>query len=470
MGIRGKNVLATLATLILLIPVAAEAQDVVWTRQLGTSVEDVALAVAVSNVNEIYVAGYTSGNLAGSSGGRDAFLRRYDPAGNVVWTRQFGSAFDDMGTSVAVNGSDVYVGGTTFGSLEPGVGPDPRGDGFVRRFNTSGIASWTRQIGGFRCDPTCHTIEQSVTALAADSSGVAAVGGEEGDGLVRRFSPSGDNLFFTLYGSPPPGTTIARSVALSGNFMYVAGATTAGVGQPPTGGSDAWVVRHDLATNSTNFRHTFGTVATDAATSVTADNSGNFYVAGVTCGSLGDPHAGGCDAFVRRYSSTAGVVITHQFGTPQTDIATGLTTDSTGNLYVSGNTNGSLFVSSAGSNDIFVARHNGDRNIREWGVQFGGSGTDLAFGLDNDRPNGPGRDLYLAGSTTGSLGGPNAGGTDAFLTRLMQRSCWDTANPTAQEGRAPVNQLIHDVVEPTLSPVRSVVHQINCEVIVPRGL
>ena len=52
-------------------------------------------------------------------GNNDIFLMKYSSAGLVVWTRQAGSAEDDVGQSVAVSGdgSSIYVSGFTSGAL-----------------------------------------------------------------------------------------------------------------------------------------------------------------------------------------------------------------------------------------------------------------------------------------------------------------------------------------------------------------
>ena len=59
----------------------------------------------------IYVTGCTDGTLEGqtSSGGDDAFLVRFDTAGNLLWIRQFGSAGDDFAEEVAIWDGGVYV-------------------------------------------------------------------------------------------------------------------------------------------------------------------------------------------------------------------------------------------------------------------------------------------------------------------------------------------------------------------------
>jgi hypothetical protein len=75
------------------------------------------LGVAV-DATGIYAVGYADGNIAGSRSGRqaDAFIRKYDSAGNVLWTRQFGSIFDDAATAV---GRDPSVNLPSLGMLVP---------------------------------------------------------------------------------------------------------------------------------------------------------------------------------------------------------------------------------------------------------------------------------------------------------------------------------------------------------------
>src|SRR5205823_3220813 len=92
-----------------------------WTRQFGTAAEDYALAVTVDRAGNPVLAGETGGLLAGAAaaGGLDSWVRKYDQAGTVIWSRQFGSELDDyaVGTVVAPGSGDVLVVGTTQGAL-----------------------------------------------------------------------------------------------------------------------------------------------------------------------------------------------------------------------------------------------------------------------------------------------------------------------------------------------------------------
>src|SRR2546425_1032036 len=106
-----------------------------------------AVGIAV-DASGVYVAGLTWDALPGqtSAGSGDAFLRKYDASGNVLWTRQFGSSDFDQADNVAVDASGAYVAGVTAGAF-PGQTSAGSADAFVIKYDTSGNVLWTRQFG-----------------------------------------------------------------------------------------------------------------------------------------------------------------------------------------------------------------------------------------------------------------------------------------------------------------------------------
>ena len=95
-----------------------------WTRQMGSSGIDAALAVAVDSAGNAYVTGYTAGSLDGniSAGADDIFIAKYDPNGNKLWTRQLGTSRQDIAWGVAVdNAGNAVVTGFTDGSMDGNV-------------------------------------------------------------------------------------------------------------------------------------------------------------------------------------------------------------------------------------------------------------------------------------------------------------------------------------------------------------
>ena len=108
---------------------------VIWGRQFGTPASDAAFYVATDTAGNAYVLGRTSGKLARTlRGNSDFFLRKYTASGGVAWTRQFGLETSDMPGGVAVSGSYVYV----VGSSE-GLGT------FVYRFNAKTGGTWWKK-------------------------------------------------------------------------------------------------------------------------------------------------------------------------------------------------------------------------------------------------------------------------------------------------------------------------------------
>jgi len=97
----------------------------------------------------------------------------------------------------------------------------------------------------------------------------------------------------------------------------------------------------------------------DYANGVATDSSGNVYVAGVTYGGLDwNTSAGANDLFVVKYNSNGTKEWTKQLGSASSDYANGVATDSSGNVYVTGDTYGGLDGNtSAGYNDLFVVKY-----------------------------------------------------------------------------------------------------------------
>ncbi|MDA2914238.1 hypothetical protein MYX77_09840 [Acidobacteriia bacterium AH_259_A11_L15] len=120
----------------------------VWTRQFGSSSTDFALGISV-DASGIYVAGLTDRALPGqtSAGFTDAFVRKYDANGNEVWTRQFGSSSNDVARGISVDASGVYVAGRVGGTL-PGQTSAGFTDAFVVKLSILTPAELIQQLIG----------------------------------------------------------------------------------------------------------------------------------------------------------------------------------------------------------------------------------------------------------------------------------------------------------------------------------
>jgi hypothetical protein len=158
-----------------------------------------------------------------------------------------------------------------------------------------------------------------------------------------------------------------------------------------------------------------GTSKHDRARGVATDSSGNVYVTGDTYGGLdGNTNAGSNDLFVVKYNSSGTKQWTKQLGTSSTDLANGVVTDSSGNIYVAGGTYGGLDGNiNAGNSDLFVVKYNSS-GTQQWTKQMGSSSSDYDYGVATDSS----RNVYVSGDT---YGGPdnntNAGYNDLFVVK-----------------------------------------------------
>jgi hypothetical protein len=328
-----------------------------WIRQFGTGLVQVAVAATSDGAGGLYVSGPTMGDLGGpSSGADDAWLARYDSAGNQLWIRQFGSSADDTPYFASADGSGgVYVGGWTYGSLG---GTNPGGfDFWLARYDGAGNQLWVRQLG-----------------TSQHENGAAA-------------APDGSN------------------------GVYVCGWTTGSLAAPNTPGvGDAWLARYDSAGNQVWIRQ-FGTNADDGAAGAAPDGSGGVYVCGATGGSFGGPNAGFSDAWLARYDSTGNQLWIRQFGTSGFDLVMAAAGGASG-VYLAGATQGSFGGPNSGKDDAWLARYDGAGN-QLWILQLGTSENDTARGVAIHASGG----VYVCGETYGSLAGPNVNGNDAWLAR-----------------------------------------------------
>jgi len=145
---------------------------------------------------------------------------------------------------------------------------------------------------------------------------------------------------------------------------------------------------------------TYQLATNDYANGVATDSSGNVYVTGDTYGGLdGNTNAGNNDLFVVKYNSSGTKQWTKQLGTSSTDLADGVATDSSGNVYVVGYTYGGLDGNTnTGGSDLFVVKYNSS-GTKQWTKQLGSSSRDYDYGVATDSS----RNVYVAGDTYGGL-------------------------------------------------------------------
>ena len=350
-----------------------------WTQQLGTSSDDFAYSIAADSSGNVYVTGKTHGALDNntSAGGEDLFVVKFNSAGVKQWIQQLGTSSNDNAEGITIDSSgNIYVTGATSGAFDNNTNAGGW-DLFVVKYNSSGVKQWTQQLGTSEND-LAH-------GIATDSSGNIYLTGHTENGSFDGFSNVGGfDLFVVKYDSAGDwkwtrqvGTAsedVGDSIIADSNGdIYVAGSVGDSLdGNVHYGSTDLILMKYDSDGNKV-WTKQLGSSSFDHAYGLTMDDNGNIYITGYTGGNI-DGNTEFCngamalpgsedwlacvDTFVVKYDSAGDWKWTKQIGgTSSYDSGEGITTDSSGNVYLTGVTSGNLDGNTnAGEYDLFVMK------------------------------------------------------------------------------------------------------------------
>ncbi|MBF2080596.1 MAG: SBBP repeat-containing protein [Synechococcales cyanobacterium T60_A2020_003] len=399
-------------------PLVSQAFSEQWITQFGSSANDYAYDIDVDGNGNLYMAGLTEGNLQGSNkGGRDAFLALADSSGQVQSIQQFSTSNSDVFSGVALGGNgNIYTVGAK--NVKAAL-LSPTGNGALGLYTRSGTTlSESKQVSFSEDDITAGS------DIAVDANNNVYVAGgaiaislsPSSTGFVAKFDANGNKQTLGNDIGSITSTGAATSVALDqdGN-IYVAGITRAQIqfnpNNPYTGG-DAFVAKFD-SSGQRLWLNTLGGRGTEEARRLAVDSKGNVYIVGSTEGSLpGNTSSGGVDAFVAKYNANGKRLWVDQFGTDSLDEAQGIVVDPNDNVYVTGETNGSLFKTAIGGSDAWIVKYDPFGRVVA-SSQIGTTSDDETYGITVDNTG----NVYVVGQTLGDFGGTNQGSYDVWFAR-----------------------------------------------------
>lgn len=171
----------------------------------------------------------------------------------------------------------------------------------------------------------------------------------------------------------------------------------------------------------------YGGSGEDEAYSITTDAAGNVLMTGYTFsqpfpiqdpggGAYYDSTCGGCtsyaDAFILRFNNNGVLQWATYYGGSRDDYGRAITTDASGNIYVTGNTfspdfpiqdagGGAYYDSTCGGctsySDIFILKFD-PNGVRQWATYYGGGGGDVGRAVATDSIG----NVFLTGATGSS--------------------------------------------------------------------
>lgn len=192
-----------------------------WLKRAGGTGADIAHGIVVDSAGNITIVGEfqntaTFGpNSIVALGLGDAFIAKYDSAGNNFWAHRGGGAITyqaDSANAIATDGSNSFyvtgefTGTATFDGLSvTSTGPNAS-DVFLAKYDTNGVIEWLHHGGGIHAD-----VGYSVGADQAGSS------------YVSGFADSGTGVVFDHLVLPPRGNEyiFLAKYDPSGTVQYV---------------------------------------------------------------------------------------------------------------------------------------------------------------------------------------------------------------------------------------------------------
>jgi len=406
-------------TCALLCAIPSVAAD--YATYIGDSYSYSVSAIANDGTGNTYATGSRTVVASTPSPLTDVFVTKIDPSGNVTLLATLSGSAVDVGSSIAVDPmGNIYIAGNTTspdfplklplqGSISVAYNVAQQ-TGFLAKLSPDGGVLYSTYFGGTNGN-------SSVNAVATDAQGNAYVTGYTsasdyprtpglpaagaagpGPGSVSaaffaKISPAGDKILYagglgamartcvggsSCFLSSLASGGVAIAVDLAGN-AYIAGNTNGAMlattlGALLANGVGAFVAKVNSSGTGMVYvtylgsgasQPSIGTVATDFIYAISADATGNAYLAGytqdpnfpVTPGAFQTqlanprtpPFVGPPDTFIAKLNPTGSAMVWATFlGGTNNDIATALAVDPSGGVWVSGTTNSSDFPVTAG--------------------------------------------------------------------------------------------------------------------------
>lgn len=401
-----------------------------------------------------------------NAGGNDVFVAKYNSTGTVQWLTRIASSGNDIGYGITCDSAaNVYVcgaGGNGTITAYSSVGATPftptltnvgNGDAFLVKFNTNGVVQWVSKVGSTAAD-----IAYAIAVDSTDSVYITGQGGSNVTVKAYNFDESefgtsisnlgGNDVFLVKYNSTgtvqwmtrlatntnDSGRSLAidssNNICLAGQFT---GTSNSIYGQstslfsviPNSGDMDVFIVKYN--TNGApqwTARIISAGGSLDRGWAVASDSDGNVYATSQVPGVItaynadGTPFAttltsiGSFEVVLVKYNSSGVIQWITRIASNNDDAGYGISTDSSGNIYITGhfigssmiayNADGSQLATTlpiTGDYDAFIAKYN-TNGIAQWIARIASGGADKGLGITTDASG----NVYATGLCAGSSG------------------------------------------------------------------
>lgn len=393
-----------------------------YSTYLGGDQDDQSAAIAIDGSGATYITGQTfSANFPTTSGAYQTSCAKCPSSSDIFVTK-----LNASGSALAYS---TYIGGSD-SDTSSGIDVDSQGNAYITGQTTS---------SDFPVTPGAYQ-----TTCSSCSSSVA-------DAFALKLSATGALVYSTFLGGSGVDQASSIRVDASGNAHLVGSTSssdfpTVNPLPPPNNtlhGSQNVFVAEINKTGTSLLASTYlGGSSTDTGYGIAVDSTG-VYVTGQTTSNnfptvsaVQSTFAGISDVFVSKLAPNgASLIYSTYIGGTQSETASSIAVDSSGNAYITGSTSSTDFPISAGAfqatysgggSDAFVTKVDATGSKILYSTYFGGTDIDGGNAIAIDSSGGA---VVIGGTQSSNLPLANSiqnkygGNTDAFVMRLAPAGC-----------------------------------------------
>ena len=407
----------------------------IWARGLVGGQSSAVETIILDGTSNIIVSGVFRGTVDFDPGAStanltsvtccsdDTYFAKFDPSGNYTWvkhlpTRQ-GSGSTIIGNSIALDGSDNILITGAFAltvDFDPGAGTANLtsvtnfNDIFFAKYSSSGAYIWAKSIGGSDHDDGLSIISDASDNVfiagyflgtadfdpSAGTANLVSAGAE--DIFMAKYDASGNYLWANRFGST--GSDKANTLTKDGGGNIIsAGYFNQTVDFDPGAGianqtatysnSSFFTGKYNSAGNYIWAFAPFETLGYEYPYCITNDTEGNLYVTGQFYGTIDfDPSPAtnelsslsDYNCFLAKYDKNGNYAWAKLISSTSANRGISVKIENNGNIILAGIFSGTTdfdpspgiaTITSAGPNDIFIAKYDNNGNYL-WAKAFGG--------------------------------------------------------------------------------------------------